>query len=317
MVDFHDRELPLTTQVDLLSLTRSTLYYKPVQASAEEITLKHEIDRIYTEDPCYGSRTITAIMRREGNLISRPTVQKYMREMGIYAIYPGPNLSRRDHENRIYPYLLRGVQANRANHIWGTDITYIRLRHGWLFLVAFIDWYSRYVISWEIDQSLEVDFVSAALEKALKIGIPEIINSDQGGQYTSAIYTERLQSLGIKISMDGRNRALDNIFTERLWRTLKYQEIYINDYSTPREARNGINRFFEKYNNYRPHQGINDLTPAELYFGTPPKFTLLPSKRPSCSKTGNSLEIFQRTTITQFKYKEDGLYTKYRTKFLS
>jgi len=267
MVDFESSELPLKTQAELLSLNRSSLYYKPVQPSQEEVLLKHEIDVIYTDDPCYGSRTITTILKREGHIISRPTVQKFMREMGISAIYPGPNLSKREHENRIYPYLLRGVTASHTNHIWGTDITYIRLRHGWLYLVAFIDWFSRYVLSWELNQTLEVEFVLEALKKALDRGRPKIINSDQGGQYTSAKYIELVETNEIKISMDGRNRALDNIFTERLWRTLKYQEIYINDYSSPREARNGINKFFEKYNNYRPHQGLNGLTPAEVYYG--------------------------------------------------
>jgi putative transposase len=232
-----------------------------------EITIKHEIDRIYTDDPYMGSRPITAILNRKGFSISRPTVQKYMREMGISAISPGPNLSRRNHEHKIYPYLLRGVTASHPNHIWGTDITYIRLKKGWLYLVAFLDWFSRFVIAWELDHTLEVDFVLEALNKALQIGKPEIANSDQGSQYTSQRYIKVLLENDVKISMDGRGRAMDNIFTERLWRTVKYQEVYINDYASPREARVGLARFLEKYNNYRPHQALKYLTPAEAYYG--------------------------------------------------
>jgi len=266
-VDFENRELPLTVQAEMLSLNRSSLYYQPVPPSPMEIAIKHEIDRIYTEDPYMGSRPITAILNREGFSISRPTVQKYMREMGISAIRPGPNLSRRNHEHKVYPYLLRGVKASFPNHIWGTDITYIRLRKGWLYLVAFLYWFSRYVVAWELDCTLEVDFVLEALHRALRIGKPEIANSDQGSQFTSQRYTTVLLGNEIKISMDGRGRAMDNIFTERLWRTVKYQEVYINDYTSPREARLGLSKFFEKYNNYRPHQALKNLTPAEVYFG--------------------------------------------------
>ena len=267
MIDFQNMELPLIAQADLLSLNRTSLYYRPVQASSTETSIKHAIDRIYTEDPYMGSRPITAILNREGISISRPTVMKYMREMGIHAIYPGPNLSKRNQEHKIYPYLLRGVIASHPNHIWGTDITYIRLRKGWMYLVAFMDWLSRYVLAWELDYSLEVDFVIEALNLALSIAKPEIANSDQGSQFTSNRYTELLLGNNIRISMDGRGRAFDNIFTERLWRTVKYQEVYINDYESPREASQGITKFINKYNNYRPHQSLKNLTPAQVYFG--------------------------------------------------
>ena len=267
LVDFEAREWPLTVQAELLTLNRSGLYYKPVPPSPEEIAIKHEIDRIYTEDPYFGSRPITAILKRMNYSVSRPTVQKHMREMGIAAIHPGPNLSRRNHEHKIYPYLLRGVVAKCPNHIWGTDITYIRLRNGWLYLVAFMDWFSRYVLSWELDYTLEVDFVLETLNKALSIAKPEIVNSDQGSQFTSNRYTSILLDSGVKISMDGRGRAMDNIFTERLWRTIKYQEVYLNDYDSPRAARQGLQRFFDRYNTYRPHQSLKNLTPAEVYFG--------------------------------------------------
>jgi len=266
-VDFENRELPITTQAKLLFLNRTSLYYKPVPPSAKEIAIKHEIDRIYTEDPYLGSRPIREVLIRKGYSISRPTVQKYMREMGIAAISPGPNLSRRDHEHKVYPYLLRRIIASYPNHIWGTDITYIRLQKGWLYLVAFLDWFSRYVVAWGMDCTLEVDFVMEALSRALNIGKPMIVNSDQGSQYTSQRYTGKLLERGIKISMDGRGRAMDNISTERLWRTIKYQEVYINDYSSPREARRGLARFLEKYNNYRPHQSLNYLTSEEVCYG--------------------------------------------------
>lgn len=266
-MDLENRILPLTVQSELLSLNRTSLYYKPVPASETEIATKHEIDRIYTDDPYMGSRTITTILNREGIRISRPTVAKYMREMGISAIYPKPNLSKSNPEHKIYPYLLRGVTASYPNHIWGTDITYIRLKKGWLYLVAFLDWFSRYVISWELDYTLEVEFVMEALEKALRVSKPDIANSDQGSQFTSKKYTEKLLEKEIKISMDGRGRAFDNIFTERLWRSVKYQEVYINDYENPKQARQGLARYFEKYNTYRPHQSLKNLTPFEVFNG--------------------------------------------------
>lgn len=267
LVEFNQRELPLTVQSDLLSLNRTSLYYKPVEPSSSEISIKHALDEIYTEDPYLGSRPITVLLKRKGYSISRPTVMQYMREMGIRAIVPGPNLSKRNQEHKIYPYLLRGVTASYPNHIWGTDITYIRLRKGWLYLVAYMDWFSRYVISWELDYTLEVDFVLEALKRALGHSKPTIVNSDQGSQYTSRKHTEILLEKGIQISMDGRGRALDNIFTERLWRTVKYQEVYLNDYDSPKEARQGISKFLNKYNTYRPHQSLKHLTPEEVYYG--------------------------------------------------
>jgi len=253
LIDFKNRILPVTTQTELLSLNRTSLYYQPVPPSTQEIAIKHEIDRIYTEDPYMGSRPITTILNRSGFSISRPTVQKYIRQMGIAAIYPKPNLSKKNHEHKIFPYLLRGIKANSPNHVWGTDITYIRMKKGWLYLVAFMDWFSRYVLAWELDFTLGVDFVLEALGNALKIAQPDIINSDQGSQYTSDRYVEQVLASQSKISMDGRGRYMDNIFTERLWRTVKYQEVYLHDYESPRAARSGLARFLDKYNNYRPH----------------------------------------------------------------
>lgn len=265
-MDFENRILPLSVQAELLSLNRSSLYCTRTPPSDSEILIKHGIDGIYTDNPSYGSRRIAVVLNREGIAVSRPTIQKYMREMGICAIYPKVNLSKRNHQHKIYPYLLNGVKAGYPNHVWGTDITYIKLQKGWLYLVAFIDWFSRYVIAWELDFTLEVDFVMEALGKALVVAKPSIINSDQGCQYTSSTYTGMLTLKEIKISMDGKNRAIDNIFTERLWRSLKYEEVYPNCYESPREARIRIGIYFEKYNNYRPHQSLGYLTPAEVYF---------------------------------------------------
>jgi putative transposase len=272
MLELEDKKLSLVKQSHLLSLNRTSIYYKHQEPSDNEIQAKHLIDRIYTQDPFMGSRTITTIMNRRHNFsICRNTVAKYMKEMGIHAIVPGPNLSKRNHEHKIYPYLLRGVTASYPNHIFGTDITYIRLTKGWMYLVAYMDWFSRYVVSWELNDNMETEFVIEALQGALKVGKPEIVNSDQGSQFTSNKHTGVLLSNQIRISMDGRGRAFDNIFTERLWRSVKYQEVYLNEYTCPRDARIGIMRYLNKYNTYRPHQSLNGLTPEEVYFG---KYTL-------------------------------------------
>ena len=185
--------------------------------------------------------------------------------MGIEGIHPGPNLSKRAQQSRITPYLLRNVTAQYPQHLWGVDITYIRLLGGWMYLVAVIDWYSRYVVSWELDQSMEQPFVMRAVESALSKGIPVIWNSDQGSQFTSDLYTKRLELEGIEISMDGRRRAIDNIFSERLWRSLKHEDIYLKEYRSPREARTGIGNYFRFYNEERPHQSLNYKTPLEIY----------------------------------------------------
>jgi putative transposase len=259
--------LPLSVQADLLSLSRSSLYYQPVPPSLEEVTLKHRIDELYTAYPFYGSRRITAQLRRDGLAINRKAVQRHMREMGIMGICPGPNLSRRNQEHRVYPYLLRQVTAAYPNHVWGIDITYIRLLKGWLYLVAVLDWFSRYVISWQLDDTLEIDFVLLAVDQALLNDKPAIWNSDQGSHFTSPQYTQRLLAADIQISMDGKGRALDNIFTERLWRTIKYEEVYLHDYQTPKQARIGLTNYFDFYNYCRPHQALSYSTPAEVFFG--------------------------------------------------
>lgn len=256
----------MTTQAVLLSLNRSSLYYQPVPPSAEELWIKRRIDEIYTACPFYGSRKIQVELNKEMT-INRKAVQRHMREMGISAICPGPNLSKRRADHAIYPYLLRHLTAAAPNHIWGIDITYIRLRAGWLYLVAVLDWYSRYVVSWELDQTLELPFVLDAVERALAQATPTIWNSDQGSHFTSPQYTDRLKQAQVQISMDGKGRAFDNIFTERLWRTVKYEEVYLHEYASPKEARQQLTRYFEFYNLRRIHQSLDYQPPAQVYFG--------------------------------------------------
>jgi len=268
MIERGHPELALKTQAQLLSLSRASLYYTPVGPSAKEIAIKHRIDELYTRYPFYGSRRMTAVLCQEGYQISRPTVQRYMREMGIAGIAPGPKLSKRNPEHKIYPYLLRGLHIERPNQVWGIDITYIRLVDGWMYLVAILDWFSRYVLTWELDQTLEMPFVLRTVDRALAENKPDIWNSDQGSHFTSPQYTQRLLEAKVRISMDGRGRALDNIFTERLWRSLKYEEVYLHEYFSPRQARQGIDRYLTFYNHERPHQSLDYLTPAAIYSQT-------------------------------------------------
>ena len=237
----------------------------PAGPSEREVAIKHRIDELYTAHPFLGSRKITYLLHKKGMQVSRPTVQKYMREMGIAAISPGPNLSKRNQEHKIYPYLLRGLKIERPNQVWGIDITYIRMVGGWMYLVAILDWNSRYVVCWELDQTLEIAFVLRTVDCALELARPEIFNSDQGSHFTSPQYLNRLQTAGVRISMDGKGRAIDNIFTERLWRTIKYEEVYLKDYRSPREARQELRRYIAFYNFERPHQSLDYRTPAQMY----------------------------------------------------
>ena len=266
MLERDADEISLAGQAELLNLSRSSLYYEPVGPSDQEIAIKRRIDEIYTKYPFYGSRRMTVVLCRESLTISRPTVQEYMREMQIAGVAPGPNTSRPNPEHKVYPYLLRGLKIERQNQVWGIDITYIRLRAGWMYLVAILDWFSRYVIAWQLDQTLELPFVLLAVDQALTSACPEILNSDQGSHFTSPQYVQKLLDAHIRVSMDGRGRALDNVFTERLWRSLKYEEVYLHDYDSPREARQGIGRYLDFYNFERPHQSLDYRTPAEIHF---------------------------------------------------
>ncbi len=271
LVDWQREELDVKTQSELLSLNRSSLYYRPVPPSAEEVALKHRIDELYTAHPYYGYRRITEQLQREGLEVNHKAVARHMREMGLAAVYPGPNLSKRAREAAISPYLLANVTANSPNHIWGIDITYIRLKSSWMYLVALLDWFSRYVVSWALDQTMQLAFVLEAVTRALKLACPTIWNSDQGSHFTSTAYITLLKEHGVRISMDGRGRALDNIFTERLWRTIKYEEVYLKQYESPREARQELAAYLRFYNEQRVHQALEYQTPAEVYFATASK----------------------------------------------
>jgi putative transposase len=229
----------------------------------------NKIDEIYTAHPFYGSRKIAKeITEQIEEAVNRKRIQRLMREMGIEAIYQKPNLSIPHPERPVYPYLLKGVTASHPNHIWGTDITYIRMKQGFLYLSAYIDWFSRFVLSWRLSTTLEIEFVLEAAEEALTLyNNPEIENSDQGSHYTSDQHIQLFTNKGTLVSMDGRGRAMDNIFTERLWRSLKYEEIYLNEYATVLEARERIGAYMNFYNYERSHQSLNYKTPAEIYFG--------------------------------------------------
>jgi putative transposase len=242
MLESNIPELPLITQAELLSLNRSGLDYHAVPPSVEEVAIKHRIGEIYTRWPFYGSRKIAVLLNQEEILVSRLTVQHYMREMGISGIVPSSNTSKSAPEHKIYPYLLRPIRAQQPNHIWGIDITYIRLKSARIYLVAILDWFSRFVVAWEVDQTLELPFVLTEVERALQQAIPTIWNSDQGSHFTSPQHLDRLLSANVQISMDGRGCALGNIFTERLWRFVKYKEVYLNDYLSPREVSISITR---------------------------------------------------------------------------
>jgi len=268
--------LSVRRQCQLLDLHRSTLYYQPVYGAGEEEALNLELlrrlDEQYTATPFYGVRRMTAWLRTQGYPVNPKRVRRLLRQMGLEAIYPGPRTSAAAAGQRIYPYLLRGVPITHVNHVWSTDITYVRVRRGFCYLVAVIDWFSRYVLAWEVDTCLEVGFCLTALERALAAGTnsgpPAIFNSDQGAQFTSAAFTARLQAQDIAISMDGRGRALDNIFVERLWRSVKQEAVYIHDYQTVAEARSSLDRYFVFYNQERLHQALDYQTPAAVYWGT-------------------------------------------------
>lgn len=264
----HDSEITINRQALLLNISRSSLYYQPI-VNQKDIRIMNAIDKIYTDYPFYGSRRICYELGKNYDLpIGREHVQRLMRLMGLEAIYPKKNqgLSSPDVYCKKYPYLLRNVIPNYPNHIWGTDITYVRMEKGFAYLVAILDWFSRYVISWQLSESLEIDFCIENLERALMDNKPLIHNSDQGSHFTSLQYSSLLQVRDVQISMDGRGRCMDNIFTERLWRSVKYENIYLKSYPDFQTARSGLNEYFKFYNNQRPHQSLQNKIPAEIYF---------------------------------------------------
>jgi putative transposase len=254
-------------QCRLAGVARSGLYYAPAPESAENLELMRRLDEQYTRTPFYGVLRMTEWLRKQGYEVNPKRVRRLLRQMGLEAIYARPRLSIPAPGHRIYPYRLRGLPIVRPNQVWGTDITYIRMRHGFAYLVAIMDWFSRYVLAWEVSVTLDVSFCMAALQWALSEVQPEIFNSDQGSQFTSESFTSLLLAHGIDISMDGRGRAMDNIFVERLWRTVKYEEVYLNDYEDVRQAIGRLRGYFQFYNQERLHQSLGYRTPAEIYFG--------------------------------------------------
>jgi putative transposase len=260
--------LSIRRQCELLGLNRSSWYLSPARESAENLALMRLIDEQYLRTPFYGSRNMTFWLTQQGHAVNRKRVQRLMRTMGLEAIYPRPNTTRRCLEHRIYPYLLRDVAILRPNQVWSTDITYIPLARGYGYLTAVLDWYSRYVLSWELSRTLDGEFCLDALEQALAVGSPEIFNTDQGSQFTSLAFTGRLERAGIAISMDGRGRALDNVFVERLWRSVKYEDVYLKEYPTWESLTAGLRSYFKFYCHERPHQSLGNRTPAAVYHGS-------------------------------------------------
>lgn len=257
--------LSLSRQCALLGLSRAALYYRPVEVGSYEVGLMALIDRQYLRTPFYGSRRMTAWLQLQGHMINRKRVQRLMQLMGLAAIYQRPRTSRPAPQHRIYPYLLRGLSIERVNQVWAADITYIPMARGFLYLVAVMDWVSRYVLAWRLSNLLDASFCIEALEEALSTGRPEIFNTDQGSQFTDDDFTGVLRAHGVSISMDGRGRFSDNIFVERLWRSLKYEEVYLKAYENVAEARQGIAAYFEFYNHERLHQALGYRAPRQVF----------------------------------------------------
>jgi putative transposase len=251
-------------QCALLGISPSSVYYQPVPASQENLELMRLIDRQYLERPFYGSRRMTAWLRNQGYRVNRKRVRRLMGIMGLRAIYRRPRTSQPAPGQKVYPYLLRGIAITQPNQVWTADITYIPMARGFLYLVAIMDWYSRYVLAWRLSNTLEASFCVEALEEALRKGVPEIFNTDQGAQFTSQTFTGLLEQQGVRVSMDGKGHYTDNLFIERLWRSLKYEEVYLKAYTGGKEARAGIGEYFDFYNMERLHQALSYRTPAEV-----------------------------------------------------
>lgn len=271
---------------ELLGLNRSSYYYEPQPEDEYNRLLMNLIDEEYTKHPFYGSPKLWACLKRMGHDINIKRIKRLMRIMGIHAIYPTMNTSKPAIGHKIFPYLLSGVEIARPNQVWSIDITYMRMAYGFMYLVAIIDWFSRYVLSWKLSNTMDKAFCLEALLEALRSGHPDIFNSDQGSQFTSDDFTGILLARDIQISMDGKGRALDNIFVERLWRSVKYEDIYLKNYEAPRDAHKGLDGYFYFYNNERPHQSLNYQTPSEVHF--PQKEVLLPVKQ----ATGEPMAAF-------------------------
>lgn len=271
MIEPANKAISIRRQCELLDISRSAVYRRPGSMQHKNIQLMNMIDEIYTRRPIFGSRRMRPeLWKRHGIRVNRKRIQRLMRQMGLTAIYPKPNLSKRTTEHKIYPYLLRNLAITRTNQVWASDITYIRLNGGFVYLTVIMDWYSRRVLSWRLSNTLDASFCVEALQEALRrYGTPEIFNTDQGSQYTGEKFISVLQGHGIRISMDGKGRALDNVFVERLWRSVKYEDVYLQDYASMKEAKAGLVEYFRFYNEERFHQGLDGQTPDEVYFNQP------------------------------------------------
>ena len=290
MIDPDHPRISVKRQCELLGVNRSGYYYLPEPESSLNIELMHLLDEQFTATPFYGIRRMTASLQRLGYRVNRKRIARLMRLLGIQAIYPRPRTSIPDRQHKVYPYLLDGVEISYPDHVWSTDITYIRLHGGFVYLAAILDWFSRYVISWRLSNTLDQYFCLEMLEEALSSGKPAIFNSDQGSQFTALKFTGMLEDRGIAVSMDGRGRFYDNIFIERLWRTVKYEEVYLRDYRTVSEASTGLGKYFRFYNHERPHQSLGYRVPAEVYRGLKTDFSavLFSSSAESCKECASS-----------------------------
>jgi putative transposase len=267
MIDPKHPKISIRRQCDLIGLNRSSFYMKPASESSLNLELMRQIDEHYLKTPFYGVRRMTAILRRQGYKVNHKRVARLMRIMGVQALFPQKNLSQPAKDHKIYPYLLRGVKIQHINQVWSTDITYVPMTKGFMYLVAIIDWFSRYVLTWRLSNTLDGDFCLATLKQALANGQPEIFNTDQGAQFTAKDFTQCLLDADVKISMDGKGRALDNIFVERLWRSVKYEDIYLKNYECVPALQKGLQDYFQFYNYERPHQSLNYQVPADVYYG--------------------------------------------------
>ena len=264
-IDFGNPQLSVRRQCELLGIHRSRMYYEPAPETPDNLLYMRLIDEQYLKTPFWGSRNMTTFLCRSGHEVNRKRTQRLMRIMGLEGLCPGPSTSRPAPGHKIYPYLLRHMKVERPNQVWCIDITYIPMPHGYLYLVAVMDWYSRYVLSWRLSNSMDVSFCIEALEAAFEFGQPEIFNSDQGSQFTSGSFTDRLLSREIQISMDGKGRALDNVFIERLWRSVKYEDVYLKAYLTGADCHKGLTEYFTFYCHHRPHQSLDNRTPWDVF----------------------------------------------------
>ena len=266
MID-RTHELPLMQQCKLLELARSTAYYQPAPVSPEVLALMRRIDELHLNYPFAGARMLSKMLKREAQPVGRRRVSTLMKRMGIHALYRKPNTSKRHAKHPVYPYLLRNLSITRSNQVWAADITYIPMRRGFVYLFAVLDWASRRVLSWRLSNTLTTDFCIDAVQEAVnRYGKPEIFNTDQGCQFTSLDFTGMLKDNGIQISMDGRGCWRDNVFVERLWRSVKYEEVYLYAYDCVNDAKRGLEKYFKLYNQHRPHTALDDQTPDEFYY---------------------------------------------------